>query len=80
MAGKIHESDFEHFSFNSQNEDDGDLSGIGVIDPAKVIRTALEDAPSGAFVQARSKRSAFMTFDQAATKSFTTFSALSSWA
>ncbi len=32
------------------------------------------------FIQTRSKRSAFMTFVQAATKSFTNFSALSSWA
>ncbi len=80
MAGRIRESDDEHCGFISQSEDHGHRFGFGVIDPAKVIRTALEDTASLAFAQATSKRSAFMTFDQAATKSFTTFSALSSWA
>ena len=34
------------FGFNAQTEEYGDLFKFGVIDPAKVVRTALEDAAS----------------------------------
>ena len=46
VAGKIRESDDLKFGFNAQTEDYGDMFAFGVIDPAKVVRTALEDAGS----------------------------------
>ncbi len=46
VAGKIRESDDSAFGFNAQTEEYGDLFAFGVIDPAKVVRTALEDAAS----------------------------------
>ena len=46
VAGKIRESDDKSFGFNAQAEEYGDMFKFGVIDPAKVVRTALEDAAS----------------------------------
>ncbi len=46
VAGKIRESDDPKFGFNAQTEEYGDMFKYGVIDPAKVVRTALEDAAS----------------------------------
>jgi len=46
VAGKIRESDDVTFGFNAQTEEYGDMFAFGVIDPAKVVRTALEDAAS----------------------------------
>ena len=46
VAGKIRESDDATFGFNAQTEEYGDLFAFGVIDPAKVVRTAMEDAAS----------------------------------
>jgi chaperonin GroEL len=46
VAGKVRESDDKSFGFNAQTEEYGDLFAFGVIDPAKVVRTALEDASS----------------------------------
>ncbi len=46
VAGKIRESDDKNFGFNAQTEEYGDMFKFGVIDPAKVTRTALEDAAS----------------------------------
>jgi len=46
VAGKIRESDDAKFGFNAQTEEYGDMFKFGVIDPAKVVRTALEDAAS----------------------------------
>ena len=46
VAGKIRESDDLTFGFNAQTEEYGDLFKFGVIDPAKVVRTAMEDAAS----------------------------------
>ena len=46
VAGKIRESDDAAFGFNAQAEEYGDMFNFGVIDPAKVVRTALEDAAS----------------------------------
>ncbi len=46
VAGKVRESDDPAFGFNAQTEEYGDLFKAGVIDPAKVVRTALEDAAS----------------------------------
>ncbi|WP_435166646.1 chaperonin GroEL [Falsirhodobacter sp. 1013] len=46
VAGKIRESNDVKFGFNAQTEEYGDMFAFGVIDPAKVVRTALEDAAS----------------------------------
>ncbi|WP_170559003.1 chaperonin GroEL [Ruegeria atlantica] len=46
VAGKVRESADAAFGFNAQTEEYGDMFSFGVIDPAKVVRTALEDAAS----------------------------------
>ncbi|HRW15645.1 chaperonin GroEL [Amaricoccus sp.] len=46
VAGKVIESTDETFGFNAQSEAYGDMFKFGVIDPAKVVRTALQDAAS----------------------------------
>ncbi|NEX47500.1 chaperonin GroEL [Pseudotabrizicola algicola] len=46
VAGKVRESSDKNFGFNAQTEEYGDMFSFGVIDPAKVTRTALEDAAS----------------------------------
>jgi chaperonin GroEL len=46
VAGKVRESNDPAFGFNAQTEEYGDMFKFGVIDPAKVVRTALEDAAS----------------------------------
>jgi chaperonin GroEL len=46
VAGKVRESGDVTFGFNAQTEEYGDMFSFGVIDPAKVVRTALEDAAS----------------------------------
>ncbi|MDD2870196.1 chaperonin GroEL [Neomegalonema sp.] len=46
VVGKVLESDVPNFGFNAQTEEYGDLFKLGIIDPAKVVRHALEDAAS----------------------------------
>ena len=46
VVGKVLESDSPTFGFNAQTEMYVDLIVDGVIDPAKVVRTALQDAAS----------------------------------
>ena len=46
VAGKITDSEDPAFGFNAQTEEYGDMFKFGVIDPAKVVRTALQDAAS----------------------------------
>jgi chaperonin GroEL len=46
VVGKVLENDSATFGFNAQTEEYGDLVAMGVIDPAKVVRTALQDAAS----------------------------------
>jgi len=46
VAGKIRESSDPKFGFNAQTEEYGDMFKFGVIDPAKVVRHALQDAAS----------------------------------
>jgi chaperonin GroEL len=46
VAGKVMESGDERFGFDAQSERYGDLIKWGIIDPAKVVRVALEDAAS----------------------------------
>jgi chaperonin GroEL len=46
VAGKVRENKDTSFGFNAQTEEYGDMFKYGVIDPAKVVRTAMEDASS----------------------------------
>ena len=46
VAGKILDSKDYAFGYNAQTGEYGDLVKQGVIDPAKVVRTALQDAAS----------------------------------
>ncbi|MGE3987683.1 chaperonin GroEL [Pseudorhodoplanes sp.] len=46
VVGKIMENKSETFGFDAQNEDYVDLVEKGIIDPVKVVRTALQDAAS----------------------------------
>jgi chaperonin GroEL len=46
VAGKVADSSDAAFGFNAQTEEYGDMFKFGVIDPAKVVRTALQDAAS----------------------------------
>jgi len=46
ISGKLLEQDDKNFGFNAQKEVYENLVKAGVIDPAKVVRTALQDAAS----------------------------------
>jgi chaperonin GroEL len=46
VVGKILESKSETYGFDAQNEDYVDMVEKGIIDPAKVVRAALQDAAS----------------------------------
>ena len=46
VAGKVRENTDVKFGYNAQTGEYGDMFSFGVIDPAKVVRTALEDASS----------------------------------
>jgi chaperonin GroEL len=46
VVGKILENKSVTFGFNAQTEEYVDLIAAGIIDPAKVVRTALQDAAS----------------------------------
>jgi chaperonin GroEL len=46
IVGKVHETDTHAYGWNAQTNTYGDLYDMGVIDPAKVVRTALQDAAS----------------------------------
>jgi chaperonin GroEL len=46
VVGKILENKSETFGFDAQNETYVDMVAAGIIDPAKVVRTALQDAAS----------------------------------
>jgi chaperonin GroEL len=46
VVGKILENKSDTFGFNAQTEEYVDMVKAGVIDPAKVVRTALQDAAS----------------------------------
>ncbi len=46
VVGKILENKDETFGFDAQNEEYFDMVAKGIIDPAKVVRTALQDAAS----------------------------------
>lgn len=46
IVGKLREKPDFAYGWNAQTGDYGDLFAQGVIDPAKVVRTALQDAAS----------------------------------
>ncbi|PHQ68610.1 MAG: chaperonin GroEL [Sneathiella sp.] len=46
VVGKLLEQESQTFGFNAQTGEYVDLTAAGVVDPAKVVRTALEDAAS----------------------------------
>ncbi|MEM9706888.1 MAG: chaperonin GroEL [Pseudomonadota bacterium] len=46
IVGKLLEQDDFKFGFNAQTDEYGDLIATGIVDPAKVVRTALQDAAS----------------------------------
>ncbi|MFG1477003.1 chaperonin GroEL, partial [Xanthobacter agilis] len=46
VVGKVLEANEPNFGFNAQTEEYVDLVAAGVVDPAKVVRTALQDAAS----------------------------------
>jgi chaperonin GroEL len=46
VVGGIRESKDDHFGFNAETAEYGDLVKMGVIDPAKVTRLALQNAAS----------------------------------
>ncbi|MCI5043962.1 MAG: chaperonin GroEL [Aquisalinus sp.] len=46
VVGKLLEQDASSFGFNAQTDEFTDLIAAGIVDPAKVVRTALQDAAS----------------------------------
>jgi chaperonin GroEL len=46
VVSKVLENSSATYGFNAQTEEYGDLVAAGVIDPTKVVRTALQDAAS----------------------------------
>ena len=46
VAGKVLESKSASFGYNAQTGEYGDMITMGIVDPVKVVRTALEDAAS----------------------------------
>jgi chaperonin GroEL len=46
VVGKVTDKKLPSFGYHAQTGEYGDLIGKGIIDPAKVVRTALQDAAS----------------------------------
>ncbi|TDK37527.1 chaperonin GroEL [Rhizobium deserti] len=46
VVGKILESDTDNFGYNAQTGEYGDMIAMGIVDPLKVVRTALQNAAS----------------------------------
>jgi chaperonin GroEL len=46
VVGKINDNKSDTFGFNAQTEEFVDMLKAGIVDPAKVVRTALQDAAS----------------------------------
>jgi chaperonin GroEL len=46
VVGKVSENKSETFGFNAQSEEYEDMVSAGIVDPAKVVRVALQDAAS----------------------------------
>jgi chaperonin GroEL len=46
VVGKILEQNQDNFGYNAQTGEYGDMIAMGIVDPVKVVRTALQDAAS----------------------------------
>jgi len=46
VIGKILESNTDNFGYNAQTGEYGDMIAMGIVDPVKVVRTALQNAAS----------------------------------
>ena len=46
VVGKVHENKSQTFGFDAQTEQYIDMLSAGIVDPAKVVRVALQDATS----------------------------------
>ena len=46
IVGKILENSSDNFGYNTANGEYGDLIALGIVDPVKVVRTALQNAAS----------------------------------
>ena len=46
MVGRINDNKSQTFGFNAQTEEYVDMFEAGIVDPAKVVRAALQDAAS----------------------------------
>ncbi|MEQ1403551.1 chaperonin GroEL [Neorhizobium sp. Rsf11] len=46
VVGKILEKNDDNYGYNAQTGEYGDMIGMGIVDPVKVVRTALQDAAS----------------------------------
>jgi chaperonin GroEL len=46
VVGRILESDTDNYGYNAQTSEYGDMIAMGIVDPVKVVRTALQNAAS----------------------------------
>ena len=46
VVGRILESDTDNFGYDAQTSEYGDMIAMGIVDPVKVVRTALQNAAS----------------------------------
>ena len=46
MVGKILDKNQENWGYNAQTSEYGDMIAMGIVDPVKVVRTALQNAAS----------------------------------
>ncbi|MBA8801486.1 chaperonin GroEL (HSP60 family), partial [Agrobacterium sp. RC10-4-1] len=46
VVGRILESNTDDFGYNAQTSEYGDMIAMGIVDPVKVVRTALQNAAS----------------------------------
>jgi chaperonin GroEL len=46
VVGRIQDNNSATFGFNAQTEEFVDMLEAGIVDPAKVVRTAIQDAAS----------------------------------
>jgi len=46
VVGKLLDKDDDNFGYNAQTGEYGDMIAMGIVDPVKVVRTALQNAAS----------------------------------
>ncbi|MEM8796689.1 MAG: TCP-1/cpn60 chaperonin family protein, partial [Pseudomonadota bacterium] len=46
IVGKVNENSDENFGYNAQTGEYGNMVDMGIVDPMKVVRSALQDAAS----------------------------------